>query len=59
MPLVIVKSFLVPVKCYNKFNQGNVQKIDTEGKNQDSCQEVTVTSGHTKVYFFLRHLKDS
>ena len=51
MPLVIIKSFLVPVKCYNKFNQGNVQKIDTESKTQDNCQRFTVTSGNTKAFF--------
>ena len=28
-------------------------------KSQDICQELTVTRGHTKVLFFLRHLKDS
>ena len=35
MSLVIIKSLLVPVKKYNKFNQGNFQKTDTEGKSQN------------------------
>ena len=59
MPLVIIKSSLGPVKSHNMFNQGNVQKNDTKAKSQDICQELTVTRGHTKVLFFLRHLKDS
>ena len=59
MPLVIIKSSLGLVKSHNMFNQGNVQKNDTKGKSQDICQELTVTRGHTKVLFFLRHVKDS
>ena len=59
MPLVIIKSSLGPVKSHTMFNQGNVKKNDTKGKSQDTCQELTVTSGHIKVLFFLRHLKDS
>ena len=51
MPLAIIKPSLVPVKSYNKFNQGNFQKTDTEGKSQDICQELTVTCGHTKLFF--------
>ena len=32
-------------------NQGNFQKTDAGGKSQDICQELAVTSGHTKAYF--------
>ena len=46
MPLVIIKSSLLPIKSYIKFNQGSVQKLDTEDKSQDIYQELTVTSGH-------------
>ena len=46
MPLVIMKSSLVPVKSYNKFNQRKCSKIDTEDKSQDICQELTATSSH-------------
>ena len=46
MPLVVIKSSLTPVKSYIKFNQGSVQKIDTENKSQDIYQKLTVTSGH-------------
>lgn len=56
MPLVIIKSSLLPVKSYIKFNQGSVQKLDTEDKNQDIYQELTVTSGHQ---IFWRYLQDS
>ena len=60
MPLVIIYSYLVPVKIYNKFNQGNVQKINTEDKIQDICPELTATSGHQFFsFFFLRNLQDS
>ena len=34
------------------FNQGNFQKADVRGKSQDLCQEITVTTGHTKVFIF-------
>ena len=53
MPLVIIYSYLVPVKIYNKFNQGNVQKINTEDKIQDICPELTATSGHQFFSFFF------
>ena len=56
IPLVIIKSSLLPVKSYIKFNQGSVQKLDTEDKNQDIYQELTVTSGHQ---IFWRYLQDS
>ena len=56
MPLAIIMPSLVPVKSYNKFR--HFQKTDSKGKSQDICQELTVTSGHTKV-FFLRYLEDS
>ena len=46
MPLVIMKSSLVPVKSYNKFNQRKCSKTDTEDKSQDICQELTATSSH-------------
>ena len=46
---------LVPVKSHNKFKEENFQKTDTEGKSQDICQELTVTSGYSKV-FFLRYM---
>ena len=56
MPLAIIKPSLVPVKSYNKFH--HFQKIDSQGKSQDICQELTVTGGYTKV-FFLRYFEDS
>ena len=49
MTPAMVKPSLVPVKSYNKFNQGKFQKNDIGGKSQDICQERTVTSGHTKM----------
>ena len=42
MSLAIIKLPLVSVISYNKFN--NFQKTDSECKNQDNCQELTVTS---------------
>ena len=42
----------MPVKvCYNKLKQGNFQKTDVGGESQDICQELAVTSGHTKSFF--------
>ena len=55
MTLAIVKPSLVPVKSYNKFNQGKFQKNDIGGKSQDICQERTVTSGHTKIKDSWKH----
>ena len=46
--------------CYNKLKQGNFQKADVGGEIQDICQELAVTSGHTKSFFakiFGRFLK--
>ena len=46
--------------CYNKLKQGNFQKADVGGESQDICQELPVTSGHTKSFFsmiFGRFLK--
>ena len=53
------------VKCqFGKFfiiKQGNVEKTDVGGEIQDICQELPVTSGHTKSFFskifgrFLKH----
>ena len=46
---------------YNKSKQGNVEKTDVGGEIQDICQELPVTSGHTKSFFskifgrFLKH----
>ena len=51
MPPVIINPPLMPMKNYNKFNQGNFQKIDIESESQDICQELTVTSGRTKQSF--------
>ena len=42
MSLAIIKLPLVSVISYNKFN--NFQKTASECKNQDNCQELTVTS---------------
>ena len=36
---------------YNKSKQGNVEKTDVGGEIQDICQELPVTSGHTKSFF--------
>ena len=47
--------------CYNKLKQGNFQKTDVGGESQDICQELAVTSGHTKLFFskiFGRFLTD-
>ena len=44
--------------CYNKLKQGNYQKTDVGGESKDICQQLAVTSGHTKS-FFLRYLGDS
>ena len=52
MPQAIIKPSLVPVKSYNKFNQGNFQKTDGDGKSEDIWQELTVTSGHTSGVSF-------
>ena len=49
MPLAIIKPFLVSAKSYNKFN--HFQRTGNKGKSQDICQEPTVTSGHTKLFF--------
>ena len=38
--------------CYNKLKQGNFQKTDVGGESQDICQELAVTSDHTKSFFF-------
>ena len=35
---------------HNKFNHGNFQKTDAGCKSEDTCQELTVTTGHTKAY---------
>ena len=46
--------------CYNKLKQGNFQKTDIGGESQGICQELSVTSGHTKSFFskiFGRFLK--
>ena len=43
--------------CYNKLKKGNFQKTDVGEESQDICQELTVTSDHTKS-FFLRYLGD-
>ena len=51
MPPVIINPPLMPMKNYNKFNQGNFQKIDIESESQDICQELTVTSGRAKQSF--------
>ena len=37
---------------YNKLKQGNFQKTDVGGESQDICQELAVTSDHTKSFFF-------
>ena len=37
--------------CYNKLKQVNFQKTDVGGETQDICQELAVTSGHTKSFF--------
>ena len=45
--------------CY-KLKQGNFQKTDVGGESQDICQELAVTSVHTKSFFakiFGRFLK--
>ena len=45
---------------YNKLKQGNFQKTDVAGESQDICQELAVTSVHTKSFFakiFGRFLK--
>ena len=57
MPLAIITSSLVPVISYNKFN--HFQKIESECKSQNICQELTVTSEVKLKYFFLRYLEDS
>ena len=36
--------------CYNTLKQGNFQKTDVGGESQDICQELAVTSGHTKSF---------
>ena len=36
--------------CY-KLNQEIFQKTDIGGESQDICQELAVTSGHTKLIF--------
>ena len=38
--------------CYNKLKQVNFQKTDVGGETQDICQELAVTSGHTKSFFY-------
>ena len=38
---------------YNKLKQGNFQKTDVGGESQDICQELAVTSDHTKSFFFF------
>ena len=46
--------------CCNKLKQGNFKKTDVGGESQDICQELKVTSGHTKSFFskiFGRFLK--
>ena len=43
---------------YNKLKQGNFQKTDVGGESQDICQELAVTSDHTKYFFFLEILKN-
>ena len=46
--------------CYNKLEQWNFQKTDVGGESQDICQELAVTSVHTKSFFakiFGRFLK--
>ena len=42
---------LLDVQARLMVNQGNFQKTDAGGKTQDICQELAVTSGHTKAYF--------
>ena len=55
-------AILSHVKCQWKvcLKQANFQKTDVGGESQDICQELAVTSGHTKSFFskiFGRFLK--
>ena len=58
MPPVIINPPLMPMKNYNKFNQGNFQKIDIESETKISVKNlrspVVVLNN-----LFLRYLEHS